>query len=97
MNGWLQRKRNTQEVVEPDPLTQGCDDLCTMGCIKGILLLVVGLLVFFITREAYQPSTPSEEVSATVLLERVRPVLKLVTVEGDFSELYTHRRGFDWG
>jgi len=23
VNGWLQRKRNTQEVVEPDPLTQG--------------------------------------------------------------------------
>jgi len=63
-----------------------------MGRIKGILLLLAfGLLVFFITREAYQPSTPSEEVSATVLLERVRPVLKLVTVEGDFTELYTHR------
>jgi drug/metabolite transporter (DMT)-like permease len=23
VNGWLQRKRNAQEVVEPDPLTQG--------------------------------------------------------------------------
>jgi hypothetical protein len=63
-----------------------------MGRIKGILLLLAfGLLVFFITREAYKPEATTEKVDATVLLERVRPVLKLVTVEGDFAELYTHR------
>lgn len=72
-----------------------------MDRIKGLLiLLAVGLLVFFLTREAYRPDAPSEEVSSTVLLERVRPVLKLVTVEGDFTELYTYRDNsaawFDW-
>ena len=54
------------------------------------LLLGACLLVFFITREAYRPSPSSEQVNGTVLLERVRPVLKLITVEGEFSELYDH-------
>jgi hypothetical protein len=63
-----------------------------MNKVKGLLVLVaVGLLVFFITREAYRPAASSEQVDSTVLLERIRPVLKLVTVEGDFSELYTYR------
>ena len=58
----------------------------------GFLVLVGAcLLVFFLTREAYRPDPPQEQVNATVLLERVRPVLKLVTVEGEFSELYDHR------
>lgn len=63
------------------------------------LLLVVGLLVFFLTKAFYEPSEPTEQISSTVLLERVRPVLKLVTVEGDFSELFTYRSSdatFDW-
>ena len=68
---------------------------------KGLLLLLgVGLLVFFITRELYQPNAPTEMVDSTVLLERVRPVLKLVTVEGDFSEVITfsdaNTAWFDW-
>ncbi|MEZ4739831.1 MAG: DUF4230 domain-containing protein [Flavobacteriales bacterium] len=71
-----------------------------MNKIKGLVVLVaVGLLVFFITRAVYEPEASTEEVSATVLLERVRPVLKLVTVEGDFTELYTYRNSdatFDW-
>lgn len=71
-----------------------------MNKIKGLVVLVaVGLLVFFITRAVYEPEASTEELSATVLLERVRPVLKLVTVEGDFTELYTYRNSdatFDW-
>jgi len=64
-----------------------------------ILLLAVGLLVFFVTKAYYEEAEPTEEISSTVLLERVRPVLKLVTVEGDFNELYTYRKeeaAFDW-
>lgn len=64
---------------------------------SGLLLLFAfGLLVFFITREAYRPDEPTDRVNATVLLERVRPVLKLVTVEGDFSELYDHTDQWKW-
>ncbi|MBS1580647.1 MAG: DUF4230 domain-containing protein [Bacteroidetes bacterium] len=58
--------------------------------VRLLVLLAICLLVFFITREIYRPAPSSEQVSSTVLLERVRPVLKLVTVEGDFSELYDH-------
>lgn len=54
------------------------------------LILGLCLLVFFFTKAIYQPAPGSEQVSSTVLLERVRPVLKLITVEGEFSELYDH-------
>ncbi len=71
-----------------------------MNRIKGLIVLAaVALLVFFITRSVYEPEASTEEVSSTVLLERVRPVLKLVTAEGDFTELYTYRNAdatFDW-
>lgn len=61
-----------------------------MNKIKGLLVLVgVALLVFFITRAVYEPERATEQVSSTVLLERIRPVLKLVTVEGDFNEIYS--------
>lgn len=61
-----------------------------MNRIKGLLLLVaVGLLVFFITRSIYEPEASTEQVGSTVLLQRIRPVMKLVTVEGDFSEIYS--------
>ncbi len=64
-----------------------------------LLLLGISLLVFFITREVYRPDPPAEQVTSDVLLERIRPVMKLVTVEGDFSELYTYTHAdatFDW-
>lgn len=71
-----------------------------MNKVKGILLLVgVALLVFFITRAVYEPEKKTEQVSSTVLLERVRPVLKLVTVEGDFNEIFSYNNAeasFEW-
>ncbi|HRH70307.1 MAG: DUF4230 domain-containing protein [Flavobacteriales bacterium] len=71
-----------------------------MNKFKGILVLIgTGLLVFFITRAVYEPEQRSEQVSSTVLLERVRPVLKLVTVEGEFSEVFSYRNAeaaFEW-
>lgn len=59
--------------------------------VQFVFLAVLCLLVFFITKAYYAPDEPTERISSTVLLERVRPVLKLVTVEGDFSELFTYR------
>jgi hypothetical protein len=67
--------------------------------ISLLLVVCVGLLVFFITREVYRPDAAAESVTSEVLLERVRPVMKLTTVEGDFVELYTYQRAdatFDW-
>lgn len=65
------------------------------------LLAIIGiaLLVFFLTREFYRPEAAHERTDSTVLLERIRPVLKLVTVEGDFSELYVYQKGetrYEW-
>lgn len=57
-----------------------------------LLISVIGISVYFVTRWFNSPEElPREEVSATVLLERVRPVLKLITVEGDLNEIYHHR------
>lgn len=71
-----------------------------MDKFKGsIVLVAVALLAFFITRSVYGPEPATEQVSATVLLERVRPVLKLITVEGDFNEVYSYHSAeamFSW-
>lgn len=71
-----------------------------MDKFKGlIILLAAALLVFFITREVYRTEVPTEQVGSTVLLERVRPVLKLITVEGDFNEVYSYHNAealFSW-
>jgi hypothetical protein len=64
-----------------------------------LLIATTALLVFFITREVYRPDVPAERITSDVLLERIRPVMKLVTVEGDFSELYTYTNAdatLDW-
>jgi len=59
---------------------------------------VVGacLLVFFITREIYRDETRTPVENSTVLLEQVRKVMKLVTVEGDFSELYSREDSWNY-
>ena len=58
-------------------MNRGGPDLCGMDKLKGLIFMVVaGLLVFFITRSVYEPEPATEQVNATVLLERVRPVLK---------------------
>jgi len=64
-----------------------------------LFIAAVAAMVYFVTREWYRPLPPGDVVSSMVLLERVKPVLKLVTVEGDFSELYTYRNAeasIDW-
>lgn len=60
------------------------------GASRIIVLLGACLLVFFITREVYREEPVDRTVESSVLLERVRPVLKLVNVEGDLSEIYSH-------
>ena len=50
------------------------------------LLFLVGLQLYQLTRGGGQET---KQVEATVLLEQIREVCKLVTVEGEFTELYT--------
>ena len=64
----------------------------------GRIALVLGacLLVFFLTREVYRDDAPPPEENSTVLLEQVRKVMKLVTVEGDFNELYSREDSWNY-
>ncbi len=53
------------------------------------VLAIIGLLsVSQVWQRWMQPKT---EVSATVLLERIEKVVKLTTVEGNFSEIYNYK------
>ncbi len=59
---------------------------------RNLGYLVLGVAIFLLGGWlSYQWARPAENVrqtEATVLLERVREVCKLVTVEGDFTEIY---------
>ncbi len=56
----------------------------------GILLTLVFFVGLWISYQWFgAKSRESKQVESTVLLERIREVCQLVTVEGQFSELYT--------
>ena len=61
-----------------------------------MLALLFG--VFWGTRYYYTWDAVSEEERSTVLLERIKTVAKLVTVEGYFSEVYDYKSywGYDF-
>jgi len=57
----------------------------------GLVLLAVALIAigFLVARGYYvTPADEETDIRATVLLEQVEKVFKLVTVEGNFSEIY---------
>jgi len=55
------------------------------------ILIVLSCIGLYGIYQYWQKLGPSKEVSATVLLERVEKVMKLVTVEGHFSEIYDYK------
>lgn len=57
--------------------------------ILGILALIIA--VFYGTRQYYTWGTVSSEEKSQVLLEKIKTVAKLVTVEGYFSEVYSYQ------
>lgn len=60
------------------------------GLLMGIFLLLVFLGGIFVTYKLMDSrAQETRQVEATVLLERIREVCQLVTVEATFSELYT--------
>jgi uncharacterized protein DUF4230 len=63
--------------------------------LKKILIGFVLLLIFasgvLVTRWFYRQTPSVEQESATVLLERIKAVAKLVTLEGYFSEIYDYQ------
>ena len=64
-----------------------------MSLIKNILLVLITVLACFGIYSIYHKMTTIkdvEEISSTILLERVEKVFKLVTVEGNFNEIYNY-------
>lgn len=63
--------------------------------INGILLVISLLAVFaagvFVTRWYFKRFETVEQNNGVVLLERIKQVAKLVTVEGYFSEIYDYQ------
>lgn len=57
----------------------------------GVLLLLTFTTGVLVTRWFYRRGEPVEQESSTVLLERIKAVAKLVTVEGYFSEIYDYQ------
>lgn len=47
-------------------------------------------------KKYYEAGEAIKEESAQILLERIKTVTKLVTVEGHFSEVYTHKDYYNW-
>ena len=66
------------------------------GVGRAVLALGACLLVFFITRGIYRDDATPPVENSTVLLEQVRKVMKLVTVEGDFNELYSREDSWNY-
>ncbi len=65
-----------------------------------IFVFVVGALAlgFLLARTYYKPAPIQQEKEASILLEKIETVAKLVTVEGHFSELYSYKDywQYDW-
>ena len=54
-------------------------------------LITIVLLVFFGTRYWYTKNSMTVEEESEILLERINTVMKLITVEGEFSEIYDYK------
>jgi len=54
-------------------------------------LIAIVLLVFFGTRYWYTKNSITVEEESEILLERINTVTKLITVEGEFSEIYDYK------
>lgn len=61
-----------------------------------LLVAAIAVVAFLLARGIYRSVPAQPVVSATVMLERITPVLKLITVEGEFNELYSHRDQWTW-
>lgn len=66
--------------------------------ITGLIILAAFALGLVLARNYYKPAPTQQVKEATVLLEKIETVAKLVTVEGHFSELYSYKDywRYDW-
>lgn len=60
-----------------------------------LLLLIIAVAgIFFFSKNQIFKSTKAE--NATVVLEKIKTVTKLISVEGQFSELYNYKESYDY-
>lgn len=66
--------------------------------ITTLFILAAFAIGVFLARAYYKPAPEQQVKEATVLLEKIETVAKLVTVEGHFSELYSYKDywQYDW-
>lgn len=65
----------------------------------GLGIIAIFALGIFVTRYFYESKMVKSEEKSDVVLERVKKVAKLITVEGYFSEVYDYKDywGYDFG
>ena len=56
----------------------------------GILVFIVALLAFVILKNDLFSKKDNSKVDSTIVVQKIQKVLKLVTVEGNFSELMNY-------
>lgn len=60
--------------------------------ISTALLVLLGLWLFS-SKKVFKKETAA---NTTVILEQIQKVTKLITIEGHFSELYSHKEGYKY-
>lgn len=63
----------------------------TRGILTILAIVVVFVLGVFVTRYFYESREVKAQESSDVVLERIKKVAKLITVEGYFSEVYDYK------
>lgn len=65
----------------------------------GLGILAVFALGIFVTRSFYKIGAVKSQENSEVVLERIKKVAKLITVEGYFTEVYDYKDywGYDFG
>lgn len=64
------------------------DTLILLGIILGIAAGIASTSYYY-----KQKNNKYQKEQSVILLNRIKQVLKLITVEGEFSEIFTHRDG----
>lgn len=60
----------------------------------GIFLLALGMGLLYFMKTGFLNANKTE--STTIMLEKIKTVTKLISVEGQFSELYNYKESYDY-
>lgn len=61
-----------------------------MRIINGVTIILAFILGFYVSRQINFKSSETKN-SSTILLERIKEVFKIVYIEAQFNELYSHK------